>query len=155
MKNFFLHCYSYASKNLYNEWPQIHLSDTLLCSSFSSVNRFKLARSDQIRPDDWIYWINTTMCTVYDEHNHHHYTHTWIHLDQSWDSKKKMLKRLKLKRKSLLFAGLSTKLQSTIIVDKCSSFEITLYKNAWDLKEEWEKKPSSERNRVKERNIRV
>lgn len=78
------------------------------------------------------------MCTVYDVHNHHHYTHTWIHLDQSWDSKK--LKRMKLKRKSLLFAGLLTSLQSTIIVDKCSPFEITLYKKAWELMEEWEQK---------------
>lgn len=69
------------------------------------------------------------MCTGYDVHNHH----------------------MKLKRKGLLFAGLSTRLQSTIIVDKCSPFEITHYKNAWDLKEEWEKSTQvSEKERKNE-----
>lgn len=94
------------------------------------------------------------MCTVYNVHNHHRYTHTWIHLDQSWDSKKK-LKRLELKRTSLLFAGLLTSLQSTIIVNKYSPFESLFIKRLENWRKNENKKAlKSERNTANERNIR-
>lgn len=145
----FSHCYSFASNNLYNEWPQIHLSHTVFCSSSSSsssVNWFKLAWPDQTRPDDWIYWINT-MCTMYEVHNHHHYTHTWIHLDQSWDSKNWSKKVYCLPDSQL---GIKVQLSSISVLHSKSLFIKRL--EIWRKNEK--KKLSSERNRAKEWNIR-
>lgn len=51
---------------------------------------------------------STGQTNEYLEHNHHHYTHTWIHLDQSWEIQKRR-KEEKKNFVSLLFAGLLTR----------------------------------------------